>query len=111
MILVKLFQQVIKELVVDEVARSKEIHEEKFHSLHEAESIIREELEECEESLELCRLRFDKELHTAMRDNCNQRFSDAASYIGTYAIETALEAIQLAAMCSKSLEFLNEVEK
>lgn len=104
------FEGVVRKLVSDQVVYSKTLHEEKFHSLHEAESIIREELEESEESLELCRLRFDKELHTAMRDNCNRRFSDAASYIQNYAIETALEAIQLAAMCAKSLEFVDNAE-
>lgn len=39
----------VPQLVSHELEFSKSQHEEKFHSLHEAESVIREELEELEE--------------------------------------------------------------
>ena len=44
----------VLQAVKEELAFSKVQHEEKFHSLHEAESIIREELEELEERVEQC---------------------------------------------------------
>lgn len=45
----------VPQLVSHELKFSKSQHEEKFHSLHEAESVIREELEELEEQAESCK--------------------------------------------------------
>lgn len=56
----------IPQLVDHELEYSKNQHEERFHSLHEAESVIREELEELEENVKSCCLAFD-DIHALLR--------------------------------------------
>lgn len=95
--------QTIDKLTDDELLYSKVQHEERFASLHEAESIIREELEELEEEVANCRDVF-KSLHNAVRhgDPCDA--CDTKTICGSlryYAKYAAAEAIQLAAMCKK----------
>ena len=58
----------VPQLVGHELEFSKSQHEEKFHSLHEAESVIREELEELEEQAEVCRKLFE-DLHSDTRQD------------------------------------------
>lgn len=70
-----------------------------FRNEHEASAVIREELEECEDGLYLARLRFNN-YWTMVKEN--QEIVD--SYLDTLkhaAINTAVEAIQVAAMCDK----------
>ena len=100
----------VAEAVKEELAFSKVQHEEKFHSLHEAESIIREELEELEERVEQCRGMFEH-IHEITRGTTAGMAFDAdgsadgaASILATYAELAAEEAIQLAAMCYKLKE-------
>ena len=95
--------QTIDKLTDAELLYSKVQHKERFASLHEAESIIREELEELEEDVTSCRDVF-KTLHNAVRhgdpcDACDTKtICGALRYYAKYA---AAEAIQLAAMCKK----------
>ena len=56
----------IDKLTDEELLYSKVQHEDRFASLHEAESIIREELEEMEEEVASCRDAFET-LHQALR--------------------------------------------
>lgn len=95
--------QAIDKLADEELLYSKVQHEERFASLHEAESIIREELEEMEEEVASCRDAFD-ELHKAVRYGKLYGACDTKTICGRlryYAKFAAAEAIQLAAMCKK----------
>lgn len=97
----------VPQLVSHELAYSKAQHEEKFHSLHEAESVIREELEELEEQAEVCRKLFE-DLHSDTRQDDEAGAVVNAKYLAGSAIYAAYEAIQLAAMCLKMVEMSDE---
>lgn len=102
--------QAIDKLADEELLYSKVQHKERFASLHEAESIIREELEEMEEEVASCRDAFD-ELHKAVRygklyDACDAKA--ICNGLRLCATCAAVEAIQLAAMCKKLDEFCEE---
>lgn len=101
----------IPQLVDHEFEYSKQNHEVRFASLHEAESVIREELEELEENVKSCRSVFD-DIHTLLRQVgtcCSEMKSDAVA-LRTIACEAAQEAIQLAAMGEKLFEWNNYEE-
>lgn len=93
----------VPQLVGHELEYSKAQHEEKFHSLHEAESVIREELEELEEQVESCKQLF-VDLHSDTRQDDEAGAVVNAKYLEGSAIYAAYEAIQLAAMCEKLVE-------
>lgn len=98
--------QTIDKLTDEELLYSKVQHKERFASLHEAESIIREELEELEDEVVQCRAAFDQ-LHKAVRygklyDACDTK--TICNGLHLYATCAAAEAIQLAAMCKKLCE-------
>ena len=90
----------VPQLVSHELEFSKSQHEEKFHSLHEAESVIREELEE---QVEVCRKLFE-DLHSDTRQDDKAGAVINAKYLEGSAVYAAYEAIQLAAMCLKLVE-------
>lgn len=95
--------QAIDKLADEELLYSKVQHEERFASLHEAESIIREELEEMEEDVASCRDTFET-LHKAVRYGKLYSACDTKTIcngLHLYATCAAAEAIQLAAMCKK----------
>ena len=93
----------VPQLVGHELEYSKAQHEERFHSLHEAESIIREELEELEEQVQICKQIFGG-LHTDTRQDDMASAITNAKHLTGAGIYAAHEAIQLAAMCQKLLE-------
>lgn len=93
----------VPQLVSHELEFSKSQHEEKFHSLHEAESMIREELEELAEELESCWKIFEK-IHECTREDTADKAADHARTLENMAVYAAHEAIQLAAMCEKLKE-------
>ena len=97
----------VPQLVGHELEFSKSQHEEKFHSLHEAESVIREELEELEEQVEVCRKLFE-DLHSDTRQDDEAGAVVNAKYLAGSAEYAAYEAIQLAAMCLKLVEMRDE---
>lgn len=101
----------VPQLVGHELEYSKKQHEERFHSLHEAESVIREELEELAEQAEVCRKLFE-DLHSDTRQDDEAGAVINAKYLEGSAIYAAYEAIQLAAMCEKLKEMgVKENEK
>lgn len=93
----------VPQLVGHELEYSKTQHEERFHSLHEAESVIREELEELAEELESCWKIFEK-IHECTREDTADKAADHARAMFSMAVYAAHEAIQLAAMCEKLKE-------
>ena len=97
----------VPQLVSHELEFSKAQHQEKFHSLHEAESVIREELEELEEQVESCKQIFE-DLHSDTRQDDKAGAVINAKYLEGSAVYAAYEAIQLAAMCLKLVEMSDE---
>lgn len=94
----------IDKLTDDELEYSRVQHCERFASLHEAESVIREELEELEEAVDLCRKEFDV-LHDFVRSESSYGLKNVAGSIIMHAKSAAAEALQLGAMCKKLDEF------
>ena len=97
----------IDKLTDEELLYSKVQHEDRFASLHEAESIIREELEEMEEEVASCRDAFET-LHKALRHRASFDPRVVGEGVRIAAQYAAAEAIQLAAMCKKLDEFCEE---
>ena len=92
--------QAIDKLTDEELLYSKVQHKERFASLHEAESIIREELEEMEEEVASCRDAFEALHHVTRLDMIvNAKIMGRSLLLS--AQYAATEAIQLAAMCKK----------
>ena len=92
--------QAIGNLTDEELLYSKVHHEERFASLHEAESIIREELEEMEEEVTSCRDAFET-MHKVLRHRASFDPRVVSEGVRVAAQYAAAEAIQLAAMCKK----------
>lgn len=95
--------QAIDKLTDDELLYSKVQHEDRFASLHEAESIIREELEELEETVDACRMAFNN-FHRITRGSAEYDLEHMTRLLRINAQHAAAEAIQLAAMCKKLCE-------
>lgn len=96
----------IPQLVDHELEYSKNQHEERFHSLHEAESVIREELEELEEYTKAGRNVFN-DIHTISRGRTEEgvELKSCALAMIVMAENAAMEALQLSAMGKKLLEW------
>lgn len=98
----------IKHAIIAELASSKSLYEEKFHSMHEAESVIREEAWELESEVDeiksIVESPCDGGLFGSVYNNNQIAFEGACEYIESRAIEAAKEAVQLAAMAKKALE-------
>ena len=90
----KFTETAVPQLVGHELEYSKKQHEERFHSLHEAESVIREELEELEEQVESCKQLFE-DLHSDTRQDDKAGAVVNAKYLAGSAVYAAYEAIQL----------------
>lgn len=93
-------QAVIKQLMNVELCKSGFEHEMQFGSVHEAESVIREELEEAEEEMQKCRKSFER-LHASLRDGDECGMLIFAEELQTKAVRCAGELLQLGAMCKK----------
>ena len=89
----------IEELVQQELAEANEIHPP-FASNWEAWAVIKEEVEECEEELEMLRYQQEK-MWIAIRKN--EECSVELKLMKYRAMSAAQEAIQIAAMCEKGL--------
>lgn len=96
-------KNMIGQLITLERIKSQSEHEGKFSSMHEAESVIFEELEEAEETFDArIKCYFDK-LHTAVRQNKVEDFKASADVLLKKTVECILELIQLGAMCEKTM--------
>lgn len=79
------------------------VYEKEFHSLHESESVIREEIEEVEEELSRVRTSFEQ-LHTAMRNDAVDSYVESLCYLRQHAWDLVHEAVQVVAMANKSID-------
>lgn len=90
----------VREPVAVELAAANERFPQ-FHSAHEGYAVIREELEETEEKVEMSK-KYLKFLWDSIRMNGKTKW--AVEYMKELSINAAYEAIQVAAMCQKFLE-------
>ena len=90
----------VLELVAVELAAANERFPQ-FHSAHEGYAVIREEVEETREQFETVE-RYLSYLWDRVKQDCTAK--EQAEYIEMFAVNTACEAIQVAAMCRKFLE-------
>ena len=93
----------VRDLVKIELAAANERFPQ-FHSQHEGYAVIREEVEETREQLEVVE-RYLSYLWDRAKQDHHAR--EQAEYIKMFAINAACEAIQVAAMAQKFLEMEN----
>lgn len=93
-------ESMIRQLMRVELCKSEFEHEERFSSAHEAESVIREELEEAEEEMQKCRKNFEI-IHASLRDGDDCGVALYAEELQKTAVRCAAELLQLGAMCQK----------
>lgn len=98
--IVRAERAMIIQLIDLELEKSKIEHEETFNSAHEAESVIREELEEAVEEVEECKRSFER-LHNSLRNDDEEFFKDYVEELKRDAAKACMELIQLCAMCKK----------
>lgn len=96
----------VEKLVHKELQAAIEIHG-LHNSHHEAYAVIKEELEEAEEELEMCKIRL-KDMWCKVRDNDRFKADDLKDRIVESATKLAVEAIQVAAMAKKGVH--NELD-
>ena len=96
----------IDRLAEEEMERANKIHP-MFYSDHEGHSVIREEIEEAIESLEMMGESFQKAWHEIREDNeedARARVQD----VRLFAEHSAFELIQVIAMCDKFVKSQEE---
>lgn len=100
----------IEKMIKRELRRANTIHRDRFASMHEAESVIREEIEEAQDDFETMQTR-----HSWLWLSIKNRNEDipfkSVEKIRVYAIETIKELIQVAAMCDKFKDSFKEGEQ
>lgn len=98
----------VKKLVEKELAKANEINPQ-FHSTHEAYGVITEEITELK--TEIKQIKIDKKyLKRYMIANDQEKFSFVLRCAYDKAINAACEAIQVAAMARKGINFIKEEE-
>lgn len=98
---------IIKRLVILEKEAANADHPA-FHSLHEGYGVIREEWQESREALK-CVKKSLKELWECTREDENNGAMLAAAQIYAAAVQTAAEAIQVAAMADKLMDYIRDL--
>ena len=93
----------VRELVSVELAAANDRFPQ-FHSAHEGYAVIREELEETEEKVEMSK-KYLKFLWDSIKMDGKTKW--AVEYMKELSIKAACEAIQVAAMAQKFLEMEN----
>lgn len=93
----------------EELQRANKIHPQ-FTDMHHGYAVIKEEVEECEEALEMIQLHSNYLWNNVRTDNLDG-FKAETVIIKRYAIELALEAIQVAAVAQKLMNMLEMEEK
>ena len=89
-------------LAAEELADANTKHPPKFRSMHEAYAVIKEELEELKEDVDLFERYFESMWHD-VRDDCNEAAGCELEKMYKYAVNAVQEGIQVIAMCDKAL--------
>ena len=94
-------------LVQEELDEANIVHP-LFHSAHEAQNVIREELEEAEYELKMC-----EDILESMwiKIKCDIDYTDNVNELKGRSIKLIQEAIQVAAMCDKALESMKNYKQ
>jgi len=95
-------KEAINELVAKELGRANAMYRDHFASLHEGESVIREEIEEVEENMEIIKTA-QARLWKAIRRNNPQVIYHQVEEIGCFSRAAIKELVQVAAMSEKFL--------
>lgn len=101
----------VEALAHDEYFMASEQHGETFASRHEGESVIREEIEETQEGVLEIRMEYESLWDCIRRNVSAKPVSEKAADLYHAAIETATEAVQVAAMAMKMLATLEQEGK
>ena len=98
----------VEKLVYNEYLMASEQHGRTFSSRHEGESVIREEIEETGEGIFEIRMAHQNFWNRIRRDVSAKLASEDIADLYHAAVETATEAIQVAAMAMKMLATLEK---
>lgn len=96
----------IERLAEEELERANKVHS-LFHSDHEGHSVIREEIEETIESIEMMVKNFEKVWHE-IRENDEEEARGRVQDVRCFAGHSAFELIQVIAMCDKFIKSQEE---
>ena len=102
-------RKAVETLVCEELQRASKIHPP-FVDMHQGYGVIKEEIEECEEALTTVKAKLDY-LWIYVKTDDLKGFRFEAKLIKKYAMELALEAIQVAAVAEKFMDILDSVEE
>lgn len=94
----------INDAVDAELFATRSAYEDKFNSMHEAESIIYEEYEETAECLKRVKVGL-KSAHCSLRNNSREDWQDNLDIALKKSIELTQEAVQLTAMIKKAVDY------
>lgn len=92
----------IDRLAEEELERANKIHP-LFASDHEGYAVIREEIEEAIESLEMMGKSFEEAWHEIKEDD-EEEAQERVQYVRQFAEHSAFELIQVIAMCDKFIK-------
>lgn len=101
----------VEALAQDEYFMAAEQHGEIFASRHEGESVIREEVEETGEGVDEINIRHQSMWRRIRRNVSAKSVSESVVDLYNAAVETAAEAVQVAAMAMKMMATLEQEGK
>ena len=107
--MMKILSKAVGDLVQQEYALASEQHGPRFHSLHEAYAVMKEELEEAEYEFDIAKDKLDKDFWRGVRFDSELECKNNAQLIKERAENAAAEMIQLAAMAYKAMQGFEEV--
>ena len=95
-------KEIVLELASEELVEANGKHPTMFSSYHEAYAVLKEELEEAAEELEMCRERLDM-MWLCVKNDDTLLTNKNLEYIKAYAVRAVQEFVQVVAMCDKAL--------
>lgn len=90
----------IEALISKELERANTIHRDYFASAHEGESVLREEVEEAIDNIDMMTVAQER-LWSAIKNNDSQSITFYVRETRKYAKEAIRELVEVAAMCDK----------
>lgn len=101
--------KIMKTAVRCELEHAQKQHGETFHSMHEAESVLREELEEVIDEMENLGQCYEK-LKQKLREDYQEGFVATLKLAETFARHLTMESFQVQAVIQKALISFEEEE-